>query len=670
MRADAGNDKTKPMIALHQVHKYYGQQDVLKGVSLQVSPGERIGLVGPNGAGKSTILGMMLGEIQPDQGEVFKARGLRLGYLPQDLIQLRGQTVLDLAMDTGDSLAEVEAELKEVHQELADNPDPEAASELMARQGQLQTMFEGLGGYDLKARAEKVLDGLGFSQKQFNKDVGQLSGGWLMRAALARILLSSPDVILLDEPTNHLDLESLMWLEGQLIQNPAALILVSHDRVFLDKVVTRIVEVDEGELYTYGGNYSHYQEQREARRKAQMAAYQSQQERIREINDFIARNRSRKDRAKQVQARLKMLEKMERLSPPVSEEELKLELPPTERSAKVVVELLDVDLSYGDKKVYQGLDFNVQRGDRLAFLGRNGEGKSTLLKLLAGLVPPTRGRRLVGGRVKMGVFSQHALEDLNPENDVLGEVSSVAGMMAVSRLRAVLGAFLFPGDEVFKKVRVLSGGERSRLVLAKLFLQAPNFLLLDEPTNHLDIKGRSVLERALKGFDGTLVLVSHERHLINTVANKVAYVAKGQVNVFPGNFDDFHRLWKKRLKPEQPTQKTAPSPASKAQPTAKGPKNTAQKRAEAEARNALYRKLKPLKQELAKVEKEVETATAELDALVAEMVLPEAVADGPRWSKLSKAHDKAKQRLDKLTARWENLALQVEEAETEPVNPS
>ena len=659
------------MIALHQVHKFYGNQDVLKGVSLQVSPGERIGLVGQNGAGKSTILGLMLGTIQPDAGEVFKARGLRLGYLPQDLIELRGQTVLELAMDTGDRLAELEAELKEIHEELAHNPAPAATSELLDRQGRLQSLFEGLGGYDLKARAEKVLAGLGFDQRQFNQDVALLSGGWLMRAALARILLSSPDVILLDEPTNHLDLESLMWLEGQLTQNPAALVLVSHDRVFLDKVVTRIVEVDEGKLYTYGGNYSLYEEQRAARRKAQMSAYQSQQERIREINDFIARNRSRKDRAKQVQGRLKMLEKMERLTPPVSEDELKLELPSAERSAKVVVELLDVDLAYGDNLVYQGLDFAVQRGDRLAFLGRNGEGKSTLLKLLAGLVLPTKGRRLTGGRVTMGVFSQHALEDLTPDNDVLGEASSVAGLMPVSRLRSVLGSFLFPGDEVFKKVKVLSGGERSRLVLAKLFLQAPNFLLLDEPTNHLDIKGRNVLEKALKDFTGTLVLVSHERHLINAVANKVAYVARGHVTVFPGNFDDFHRLWKKRLTPEQAgsAQATAPSPAPSSGAGPKGRKDASQKRAEAEARNAFYRKIKPLKNELAKVEAQLETVTAELDALVAEMVLPEALADGPRWGRLSKAHGQVKNRLDKLTAQWEKLALALEKAQAEEINP-
>jgi ATP-binding cassette subfamily F protein 3 len=657
------------MIALHQVYKYYGRHDVLKDASMQVGPGERVGLVGPNGAGKSTILGLMLGEIEPDEGEVFKARSLKIGYLPQDLISLAGRKVIDLAMDTGDRLAEVEAEIEMVHQQLAQDPDPKEAAELIARQGQLQTIFEGLGGYDLRSRAEKTLAGLGFEPGQFEMDVSQLSGGWLMRAALARILLSSPDVIFLDEPTNHLDLESLLWLEGQLVQSPASLVLVSHDRVFLDKVVNRILEIDDGQLYTYGGNYSQYLELRAARRQAQQAAYEAQQDKIKEMERFIERNRSRKDRAKQVQARLKMLDKMERLSAPAAEEVLSFELPPAERSAKVVVELDKVGLAYGEKVVYQDIDFNVQRDDRLALLGKNGEGKTSLLKLLAGLVQPSQGRRLVGGRVKMGVFSQHALEDLNPDNDVLEELSSVAGLLPISRLRSILGVFLFKGDEVFKKVRVLSGGERSRLVLAKLFMSAPNVLLLDEPTNHLDIQGRMVLEKALKKFTGTVVLVSHERHLINAVANKVAHVSGGQINVFPGNYDDFYRLWRKRLTPvDASDSQTAPpqpalSPNDFANSGGSGPKSAAQKRVEAQARNQRYRKLKPLRDELKKLDAKVEKTSAKLDSLVKEMVDPEAFADGERWQKLSRSHDKTKNLLQKLSARWEEVALELEEAE-------
>jgi ATP-binding cassette subfamily F protein 3 len=527
------------MITLHQIHKYYGRQDVLKGASLHVGPGERLGLVGPNGAGKSTLLGLMLGTVEPDQGEVFRAKHLRLGYLPQELLQLTGQTVLELAMDTGDGLSEVEAELWEVHQELADNPSPERNDELLTRQGQLQTAFEGLGGYDLEARASKVLSGLGFTAEQLSRDVATLSGGWLMRAALARILLSNPDLILLDEPTNHLDLESMLWLEGYLASSSASVVLVSHDRVFLDKVVNRIVEVDQGQLFTYGGNYSDYENQREARKKAQQAAYDNQQDRIKEIKNFVERNRSRKDRAKQVQSRLKMLETMEVITAPDQDDAMSFELPGVEPSAKNVVELLGVDLSYGDKPVYQGLDFLVQRGDRLALLGKNGAGKSSLLKLLAGLAPPSRGRRLLGGRVKPGIFSQHALEDLHPDRDVLSELMTVAGLMAVSRLRSILGCFLFRGDEVFKKVKVLSGGEKSRLNLVKFLVDPPNLLLMDEPTTHLDIHTVESLTLALERYEGTLVFISHDVHFIRKLATKVLHVRAGEVTPYAGGYDYF-----------------------------------------------------------------------------------------------------------------------------------
>lgn len=658
------------MITLHQVSKFYGKQDVLSRVDLHVGPGERLGLVGPNGAGKSTILSLMLGELEPDEGEVFRNQNLRVGYLPQDLLKLTGRSVLELAMDTSDRLAEVEAELHQVHRDLADNPDPARAKELLDRQGKLTTKFEGLGGYDLEARASKTLDGLGFKPEQYRWPLENLSGGWLMRAALARILLSQPDVILLDEPTNHLDLESMLWLEGELIKSPSSLVLVSHDRVFLDKVVNRIVEVEDAKLYTYGGNYSAYLEQREARRKAQQAAYDNQQERVKQVMNFVARNRTRKDRAKQVQSRLKMLEQMEKLKPPSSDEAPRFELPPAEPSAKVVVEIMDAQVAYDGQPVYQNLNFLLRQGTRLAVLGRNGEGKSTLLKVITGRLRPKTGRWLMGGRVKMGMFSQHAMEELNPENEVIQELATVGGHLGVGRLRNTLGSFLFRGDDVFKKVKVLSGGERSRLVIAKLLLQAPNLLLLDEPTNHLDLISCQVLEEALKQYKGTLVLVSHDRHLINSVADHVAYVADGQVTMLPGNYDDFIRLWQKKLEPT--TDQDVPAPPAKSAPQPKaapnkdgrsGPKDAATKRAQAQARNELYRRLKPLKDQVAKVEKQVEELTSQMDRLSQKMADPEVYRDGVKFSRLSQEYSDIQRRLDRRTSQWEDLALQLEALE-------
>ena len=659
------------MITLHQVSKFYGKQDVLKSVDLHVGPGERLGLVGPNGAGKSTILSLMLGELEPDEGEVFRNQNLRVGYLPQDLLRLTGRSVLELAMDTSDRLAEVEAELHQVHQDLAGNPDPARAKDLLERQGKLTTKFEGLGGYDLEARASKTLDGLGFKPEQFCWPLEKLSGGWLMRAALARILLSQPDLILLDEPTNHLDLESMLWLEGELIKSPSSLVLVSHDRVFLDKVVNRIVEVEDSRLYTYGGNYSAYLEQRQARRKAQQAAFDNQQERVKQVMNFVDRNRTRKDRAKQVQSRLKMLEQMEKVKPPPSDEAPRFELPPAEPSAKVVVEIMDAQVAYDGQPVYQNLNFLLRQGTRLAVLGRNGEGKSTLLKVITGRLRPRSGRWLMGGRVKMGMFSQHAMEELNPENEVIQELATVGGHLGVGRLRNTLGSFLFKGDDVFKKVKVLSGGERSRLVIAKLLLQAPNLLLLDEPTNHLDLISCQVLEEALKQYKGTLVLVSHDRHLINSVADHVAYVADGQVTMLPGNYDDFIRLWQKKLEPAA-GQDSAPAIPAECAPPPKaapkkdgrsGPKDAATKRAQAQARNELYRRTKPLRDQVAKVEKQVEELTTHLDRLSQKMADPEVYRDGVKFSRLSQEYTDAQRRLERVTTQWEELSLKLEELE-------
>ena len=546
------------MITLHQVHKYYGRQDVLKGVSLHVGPGERLGLVGPNGAGKSTLLGLMLGTVEPDQGEVFRAKHLRLGYLPQELLQLTGQTVLELAMDTGDGLSQVEAELWEVHQELAENPSPERYDELLIRQGRLQTAFEGLGGYDLEARASKVLAGLGFTSEQLSRDVATLSGGWLMRAALARILLSNPDLILLDEPTNHLDLEMLAWLEGWLSGFRGAAVIVSHDRAFLDATVTRLLEIDPRtqQLRSYTGNYADYLEQKQAEVERQWQAYGDWQVEVARLRDAARRLRGLAvkkkggkgdsgdkfakgffndqttrmvKRARHIEQRLERLLTDERAEKPRRVWQMKLDFEGGSAGGRDVLRLEGLAVGY-DRPLLGGLDLLIRHGERVALIGPNGSGKTTLVRTLTGEVPPLAGQARLGAQVRVGYFAQEH-DRLRPELNALETVRPYRPD-AETGLRAFLHYFLFQGDAVFTPVAALSFGERARLTLATLVAQGCNFLILDEPINHLDIASRERFEQALDAFDGTALFITHDRYFIERCATQVWRVEAETVRAY------------------------------------------------------------------------------------------------------------------------------------------
>jgi len=594
------------LISFSDVNRFYGRQDVLTGVTLSINAGERVGLVGRNGAGKTTVIRLIMDKESPDSGRVTRARGLRLGYLPQELMGQRGLSLLELVMDTAEEFRQVEAELAEVNQGLAEKSaagaDQEELMELAQRQGHLMNLFESLGGWRKEAEAKKILSGLGFEEGDFDRDMAEFSGGWMMRGVLARLLLSSPDILVLDEPTNHLDIDSLVWLEGYLRNSPSALLLVSHDRVFLNNVVQKVIEVRQGRAYTYIGNYEHFLAEREQRLLSETAAFENQQERIKQIEKFIEKNRVRATSARQAQSRLKMLERMDRLAAPegLDDQSFNFRLPKPARGPDVVAELVSVSKRYGPVEVYDDLNLNLRRGDRLALVGPNGRGKSTLLKMLAGLEPVSGGVRRLGQGINLGYFAQFQMDSLSPANTVLDELATVAGDLGPGGLRSVLGGFLFSGDDVFKKVSVLSGGEKARLALAKIMLRAPNFLLLDEPTNHLDIPGRQMLEDALADYGGTMVLISHDRHFINSLCSSVGVIENGRLEVFPGDFDDYQSLWLKGSAPE--SGQKAPSPAIVETETAgddrPGSGRRENRKQEAQARQELAARRRPFKKQV------------------------------------------------------------------------
>jgi len=646
------------MIKIEGLTRFYGHQDVLRECDLYIGPADRIGLIGPNGTGKTTLLRLILGEEEPNRGEISRPKDLRIGYLPQSLIAFKGNTVLGLVMGTADDLKQIERELHETTRSLEEAQSHDEMVRLAERQGRLHEVFDDLGGYGLEAQAKRILVGLGFSEVDYHRPIEQLSGGWMMRAAMARILLSDPDLILLDEPTNHLDLESLVWMEEYLKQSASALVLISHDRVFLNNVVNRIVEIDGGKLISYTGNYDSYEKEREKRLRIHQAAYENQQEKIRQIERFIERNRVRKDRARQVQSRIKLLEKMERIDPPMHQHTLDFHFPPSPRAPKTLIELKNVSKSYDTKRIYDRINLSIQRGDRIAFLGPNGAGKTTLRRILGGQAD-FEGERFTGAGVCLAVFSQEQMDQLIPHHTVLQELMSVAGDQPQGQLRALLGAFLFRGDDVFKRVSILSGGERSRLLLCKILVQPANLLLLDEPTNHLDISSRKILESALQQYGGTLCLITHDRHLINAVANKLLLIRNQKVEIYPGNFDDFQSIWRERESP-------SPLPWKGASCRQKGVSRKearAQKRAEAEWRTRLFREATPLRERLSALEKNIEETTRQLDDITWQLAREEIHQNPQRLRQLSETYHAMKTQVAEWTHQWESTALRLEELE-------
>src|ERR1700712_5522416 len=527
------------MLRLDNVSKQVGHQILFIEASAALQKGEKIGLVGPNGAGKTTLFRMISGQEPPDEGQVSLDRGITIGYFSQDVGEMSGRSAVAEVMDGAGPVSIVAAELKELETAMADPDRADEMDEIIARYGEVQGRFEELDGYALDGRAREALSGLGFSQEMMEGDVGALSGGWKMRVALARILLMRPDVMLLDEPSNHLDLESLIWLEQFLAGYDGALLMTSHDREFMNRIINKVIEIDVGGLTAFSGNYEFYEQQRALTEKQQQAQFERQQAMLAKEISFIERFKARASHAAQVQSRVKKLEKIERGEPPRRRQTVSFDFLPAPRSGEDVVSLKNVHKGYGKRSIYQGLDLLVNRKERWCVMGVNGAGKSTLLKLVAGATEPDDGKVAVGGSVKMGYFAQHAMDLLDGERTVFQSLEDSFPQAGQGSLRALAGCFGFSGDDIEKRCRVLSGGEKARLVMAKMLFDPPNFLVLDEPTNHLDIATKEMLIAALSDYEGTMLFVSHDRHFLAALSNRVLELTPEGIHQYGGGYTEY-----------------------------------------------------------------------------------------------------------------------------------
>jgi ATP-binding cassette subfamily F protein 3 len=627
------------MIQLDAVAKAYGGQALFHDLTWRITARERIGLVGPNGAGKTTLCRILAGVEEPDAGRVHRDRGTTIGYLPQEVAATRTGSILGEALGGFTEVWDVERAMTEVAAALASAP----SDALTTRYGELQHRFEALGGYRLETEAKTILGGLGFREADLERPLAEFSGGWRMRAALARLLLLRPSLLLLDEPTNHLDLESLAWLETYLTEYDGAVVVVAHDRYFLNRMVTAIAELGPDGLGLYTGDYDDYLVEREARRALREAQARNQQKRVAEVERFIERFRYKATKARQVQSRVKMLERMERIELAAEARQIRLHFPPPPRTGRRVASLRSVHKAYGDHVVYAGIDLDVERGDRLALVGVNGAGKSTLLRILAGVLDFQQGERVLGTHVTSHYYAQHQLDALDPARTVLEEMEAAAPESARTRLRTILGAFLFSGDAVDKKVAVLSGGEKARVALARMLVHPPPLLCLDEPTNHLDLASRERVEAALDEFPGTIVFISHDRYFINRLATKVVEVADGRLTVHPGNYDDY-------LAAHAPAPAAdAPRRDSPAAPPARGREGRPRRPRVDPAVREMRRRLEALEGQI----HGLEARLAELGQALGD---PALYQDGERVRAVAEERKRAEQQVAWLMHEWEELS--------------
>ncbi|MEI6561508.1 MAG: ABC-F family ATP-binding cassette domain-containing protein [Verrucomicrobiota bacterium] len=643
------------MLTISQLSKSFGGRVLFENASLQVNRGDRVGLVGPNGAGKSTLFSLILGEASADEGRVSLERAATIGYLPQESAPAGDETVLELACSVTPEMARAQRILKTTPE---DSPEHHAALHI----------FDEHNGWQLEPRAKRILAGLAFRTSDFERPAKALSGGWVMRAHLARLLVMEPDLLLLDEPTNHLDLESLVWFQEYLCSYPGAILMISHDREFLNALVGSIVEISHKRLNRYRGNWDKYVLEKAAREEQQLSAYKNQQKEIAALQEFADRFRAKASKASQAQSKLKQIDRMEKIEAPLAAQKtVHFSFPQPPRSGVRAITLKDVDHAYGDLQVYRGLNFQAERGQRTVLVGPNGAGKSTLIKLLSGNLPLQSGERDLGHNVKVGYFSQYRVEMLNPRSTVLESVQEMENPPGEQVARTVLGSFLFRGDDVFKPVAVLSGGEKTRLALVKLLLDPPNLLLMDEPTTHLDVGSIDALIGALKQYEGTLIFISHDVHFIKSIATSVLHISAGTLTPYPGGYDyylDKSRATNARsaLTAGEKLQNAQPAEAAKAVTASGGPgmrEQKQQRRAEAEARKAQAAAKRELERRVQALEMRILSLEGRQKSLTEELEKPESYAAGGNAMQLNRDLLAVTDELAQVTAEWEKLAGQV-----------